>query len=115
MLNEITVRQIQRHLQKGNSIQYICTDCGVSRSVVYSLINEGFDNHIERIKRKQREPRPRTPRRSYKEALPPEQWDGARMLLTILKRLKGMNVEKPHIDLETLRVVWQKKMAERCC
>ena len=112
MLNEITVRQIQRHIQKGNSIQYICTDVGVSRSVVYSLLNEGFDNHIERVKRKKREPRPRTPLRSYKDALPPEQWQGARVLIGILQQMKRMGIEKPTIDLEALRGVWQKKMDE---
>lgn len=112
MLNEITVRQIQRHIQLKTPISRICADVGVSRAVVYRMMSEGFDNHIERIRRKKRDPRPRTPLRSYKQALPPEQWQGARVLLMILKQLKGMGVEKPTIDLEVLRGVWQRKMDE---
>lgn len=112
MLNEITVRMIKKQLEKGNRIDYICYSLGVSRAVVYRLISEGFDERIERMKRKKREPRPRTPLRSYKQALPPEQWQGARVLIGILQRLKGMGVEKPTIDLEVLRGVWQRKMDE---
>ena len=112
MLTEITVRQIQRHVQLKTPIPRICADVGVGRAVVYRLISEGFDERIERMKRKKREPRPRTPLRSYKDALPPEQWQGARVLIGILQQLKGMGVEKPTIDLEVLRGVWQRKMDE---
>ena len=110
MLNEITVRQIQRHVQLKTPIPRICADVGVGRAVVYRLISEGFDERIERMRRKKKEPRPRTPLRSYKDALPPEQWQGARVLIGILQRLKGMSAGKPQIDLEVLRDVWQKKM-----
>ena len=111
MLTEITVRQIQRHVQLKTPIPRICADVGVGRAVVYRLISEGFDERIERMRRKKKEPRPRTPCRSYKDALPPEQWQGARVLIGILQRLKGMG-DKPQIDLESLRDVWQRKMDE---
>lgn len=113
MLNEIAIRQIQKHIQKGNSIQYICRDVGVSRSVVYGLLNEGFDEHVERVRRKKREPRPRTPCRGYKKALRPDQWEGARVLLWIIKDLKGLARPGGQIDMEALRGVWQKRMDDR--
>ena len=52
MLTEITVRQIQRHVQLKTPIPRICADVGVGRTVVYRLISEGFDERIERMKRK---------------------------------------------------------------
>lgn len=112
MINEITVRMIQKHIEKGNSIPYICRDVGVSRSVVYGLLNEGFDEHIARVKQKKREPRPRTPCRSYKKSLRPDQWEGAKVFLWIIKDLKALGRTGGQVDLEALRGVWQKRMDE---
>ena len=112
MLTEITVRQIQRHIQKGNSVQYICYECGVSRSVVYRMLSEGCDNYVERARNHKRVVNHHPERHGYKQALLPEQWQGAEVLIGILQRLKGMSVEKPTIDLEALRGVWQRKMDE---
>lgn len=112
MLNEITLRMLKRHLEKGNSVPYICNSLGIARATVYRLKNEGVDKYLERHRcgPKRRSAKSSIGGVSYKAALPPEQWDGVRVLMGIMQQIKGAGAERPTIDLPSLRAAWQSKM-----
>lgn len=112
MLNETTLRMLKRHLDKNNSVTYICNCLGISRTTVYRLKTEGVDKYLDRHKDgpKRRAPKSSFGGVSYKVALPPEQWDGVKVLMGIIRQMQDMGAENPVIDLPSLRAAWQAKM-----
>ena len=114
--NPIVIEQIRRNIQKGNSLLYICCSLGVSKSLVYSQLNadpkqyEKYRAQRKAAKAPKRKPAP--PVQGYKEKLPPEQWRGAEVFLSIVKSLKrGWQKDRSgEIDIDTIKSIWQARM-----
>ena len=91
---------------------YICNSLGIARATVYRLKNEGVDKYLERHRcgPKRRSAKSSVGGVSYKAALPPERWDGVKVLMGIVKQIKDTGEKSPKIDLPSLRAAWQQKM-----
>ena len=114
-LNEIQIRQIARAIERGNSVNYICSHLGVGRSAVYRQINMDPDEYREYCARRKNKPKPmqtKAKQPGYRKKLPPEQWIGARVFLMIVTKLKREKLRVKQIDLDEIKEVWQQKMNE---
>ena len=115
-LNPEQIRKINQSIAKGNSVHYICSSLGVSKSTVYRQINmdpEQYEAYCARQKASRKFPsaQERPEKAGYRDKLPPDQWQGAEVFLAIVHGVAKIKKDSV-IDLDTIKSVWQKRMEE---
>lgn len=106
------VEMIKRMVEKGNTIRYISMSLGVHRTTIYKYINmspEVYKNYKNRRNEKQKKmERKHHPRISYKDALPPELWNSARIFLFVVAKYRKL--PGAEVNMMAVRDAWTEEM-----
>jgi len=99
-LNPVVAKQVERMISKGASMRYIARATGVTAKTVRKYAGPDY-----RAKGKKDKVFRADAGTHYTEALPPEQWEPARIFLSMIRRAREMGAN-PRIDLVLLRDAW---------